>query len=78
MALRTFWQRPLSRAQRLLAVAWNGDSWTFDVLVRHYKTLVRYLDLEDRGMMLGYGCGTETMTKESVYPHKAYELGRNL
>ena len=29
----------------LLAVAWNSDSWTFDVLESHYRTLVRYLNL---------------------------------
>lgn len=25
----------------LLSVAWNADSWTFDTLEAHYKTLVR-------------------------------------
>ena len=41
----------------LLTVAWNADEWTFDALVAHYKTLVRYLNFEDMGMVLGYGCG---------------------
>ena len=27
----------------LLAAAWNDDSWTFEALEAHYKTLVRYL-----------------------------------
>lgn len=62
----------------LLAVAWNSDSWTFEALVAHYKTLVRYLNLTDMGMVLGYGCGTPAMTRRSPFPQKAYELGNRL
>lgn len=62
----------------LLTVAWNSDDWTFDALEAHYKTLVRYLNLEDMGMVLGYGCGTPSMTRHSAYPQKAYELGNRL
>ena len=62
----------------LLTVAWNSDTWTFDALESHYKTLVRYLDLEDCGMVLGRGCGTPAMTRHSEYPKMAYELGKKL
>lgn len=62
----------------LLTVAWNADDWTFEALVAHYHTLVRYLSLRDCGMVLGYGCGTTSMTRASQYPRKAYELGRSL
>lgn len=62
----------------LLTVAWNSDNWTFDALEVHYKTLVRYLNLEDMGMVLGYGCGTPSMTKHSAYPQEAYQLGNRL
>ena len=62
----------------LLAVAWNSDDWTFEALVSHYKTLVRYLNLSDQGMILGRGCGTLGMTSRSVYMNKAYELGKSL
>ena len=62
----------------LLTVAWNSDDWTFQALEAHYKTLVRYLNLEDMGMVLGYGCGTPSMTERSPYPQKAYQLGRSL
>lgn len=62
----------------LLAAAWNSDDWTFDALESHYKTLVRYLGLEDEGMVLGYGCGTLSATKHSSYPQKAYQLGLRL
>lgn len=62
----------------LLAVAWNSDSWTFDALEAHYKTLVRYLNLTDMGMILGKGCGTPSMTEHSSYTQRAYELGNCL
>ena len=62
----------------LLAVAWNSDSWTFDALESHYRTLVRYLDLQDQGMVLGKDCGTPSMTKHSRYPKMVYKLGNQL
>lgn len=62
----------------LLTVAWNADDWTFDALEAHYKTLVRYINFEDMGMVLGYGCGSPSMTKRSEYPKKAYQLGKSL
>lgn len=62
----------------LLSVAWNNDSWTFEALEVHYGTLVKYLNLEDFGMVLGKGCGTLSMTKQSQYPEQAYRLGKSL
>ena len=62
----------------LISAAWNADDWTFEALEVHYRTLVRYLDLEDQGMILGKRCGTPSMTGHSRYPVMAYELGRKL
>jgi putative NADPH-quinone reductase len=62
----------------LLTVAWNADDWTFEALVAHYHTLVRYLHLRDEGMVLGYGCGTPGMTKASGCVEEAYRLGNSL
>ena len=62
----------------LLAVAWNSDGWTFEALEAHYKTLVRYLNFTDMGMVLGYGCGTPSVTQHSRYPQQAYTLGNRL
>ena len=39
----------------LLTVAWNADDWTSEALAPHYKTLVRYMNFGDKGMVLGYG-----------------------
>ena len=62
----------------LFSVAWNSNSWTFDALEAHYKTLVSYLDMQDQGMILGKGCGTPSMTRSSKYMQIAYEFGKNL
>lgn len=62
----------------LLTVAWNADDWTFDALEAHYRTLVRYINFDDCGMVLGYECGSPSMTKRSRYPEEAYQLGRSL
>ena len=62
----------------LLTVAWNADDWTFEALTAHYKTLVKYINFDDKGMILGYGCGSPAMTQKSRYPQMAYELGRGL
>lgn len=62
----------------LLAVAWNSSDWTFDALESHYKTLVRYINFEDKGMILGYGCGTPGMTRSSQYVKEAYDLGKSI
>ena len=62
----------------VISAAWNSDSWTFEALEAHYKTLVRYLNLQDMGMVLGYGCGTPSMTEHSQFPQQAYSLGNCL
>ncbi len=62
----------------LLAVAWSADDWTFEALEVHYKTLARYLHMQDCGMVLGRGCGTPGMTRRSGYPEEARALGASL
>ncbi len=62
----------------LIAVAWNSDMWTFEVLEKHYKTLVNYLKMNDQGMVLGRGCGTPNMTSGSKYMREAYDFGKGL
>mgnify|MGYP000136774442 FL=1 len=62
----------------LISAAWNSDNWTFDALEAHYQTLVKYLNFQDAGNILGKGCGTPEMTRGSEYPRMAYELGRRL
>ena len=37
-----------------------------------------YINFEDQGMVLGYGCGSPSTTKRSGYPEQAYRLGQSL
>lgn len=62
----------------MIAAAWNADGWTFEALEAHYRTLVRYLNLQDMGAVWGKGCGTPSMTRNSRYMRQAYELGKSL
>lgn len=62
----------------LISAAWNADDWAFDALQAHYQTIVRYLHMRDRGMILGRGCGTPSMTAASRYMQDSYELGKSL
>lgn len=62
----------------LLSVAWNTNNWTFDALKLHYQTLVKYLNFNDVGSVLGYGCGTPQTTASSKYVEMAYNLGNSL
>lgn len=62
----------------LITPAWNSDDWTFDAILSHYNTLVKYCNFDNIGTILGYGCGTTNMTNNSKYIKEAYELGKNL
>ena len=62
----------------LVAAAWDANDWTMRELRSHYETLCRYLHFQDRGMVLGVGCGTPSMTAHSPYVRQAYELGLSL
>ena len=43
-----------------------------------YEKLCSYMNFENCGMVLGTGCGTPEMTKESVHMQKAYQLGKSV
>ena len=49
-----------------------------DAIREHYLTLVRYLDLQNMGMVLGTSCGTPSMTLRSRFPQQAFELGKKM
>lgn len=62
----------------LIVASWNDDEWTMKDIKIHYQTLCRYLNFQDKGMILGTGCGTTTTTKRTVFPMEAYEFGKML
>ncbi len=70
----------LTRMQKktvLLTVAWDNSDSVFDFVDDYYKRLCDYMHFENCGSILGKGCGTLDMTKESHYPGAAYELGKS-
>ncbi len=62
----------------LIVAAWDDNSRTMKDIKEHYLTICKYLNFENKGMILGFGCGTVDMTSSAQYPNKAYELGRSL
>lgn len=62
----------------LLVAAWDSDRRVMDAVTEHYHAVCEYLGLRDQGIVSGAGCGTPSMTKRTVFPKKAYELGKRL
>ena len=62
----------------LIVAAWDSNDWTMETVHAHYKTLCRYMHFENMGESLGLGCGSPSMTENSEFMRKAYELGRSI
>lgn len=62
----------------LIVAAWDSRDWTMRDISSHYQTLCKYLNFENQGMVLGFGCGTVSMTEKSSYLQEAYKLGKSL
>jgi len=62
----------------LMATAWNSANITFNSLQEHYDTLVRYMEWQDVGRVLGYGCGSRSAIEGSEFPEQAFAIGKNL
>ena len=62
----------------LLATAYDQNDWTMEALTVHYRTLARYMQWTDSGMVLALGCGARPDIEQSKFPQEAYQLGRSL
>ena len=62
----------------LLTAAWDDTDSVFSVVEAYYRRICEYMQFEDCGMVLGGGCGTPSMTRNSGYIEKAYELGKSI
>ena len=62
----------------LIATAYNSADWTFQALVAHYETLVRYMNWTDAGQVLGLGCGSRSLAERSEFGEMARKIGANL
>ena len=66
----------MKKKTALISVAWDNTDTAFAVVDAYYRQLCSYMDFQDLGMVLGKGCGTPDMTRQSQYMKDAYELGR--
>lgn len=62
----------------LIVAAWDENDWTMKDISDHYETLCQYLCFRDQGQILGTGCGTVSMTRNTRFPKLAYEFGKSL
>lgn len=62
----------------LIATSYNSDDWTMSALVDYYDTLVRYMEWNDVGKVLGTGCGARSLVEKSDFGDQAYKIGANL
>ena len=62
----------------LIVAAWDENDWTMKDISAHYETLCRYLHFKDQGQILGTGCGSVSMTRNTMFTKQAYELGKSL
>ena len=62
----------------LMSTAYNSADWTFEALGAHYDTLVRYMEWQDLGVVLGTGCGARSLVERSEFGNQAEKLGASL
>lgn len=62
----------------LLAAAWDDTDTVFPVVQAYYGRICQYMQFTDCGAVYGRGCGTPAMTKATIYPQAAYDLGRSV
>lgn len=62
----------------LIATSWDSNDDVMPYLLAHYRKLCRYMHFIDCGQILGTGCGTPAMTKNSPFLLEAYKLGKSL
>lgn len=62
----------------LLAAAWDDTDSVFAIVDAYYQKICDYMQFTDLGKVLGKGCGTPGMTKNSIYPKEAHLLGKSI
>ncbi len=62
----------------LITAAWDSNTDVMPYTANHYDKICRYMNFDNMGMVLGTGCGTPQMTKDSVHMNEAYQLGKSI
>lgn len=62
----------------LITAAADKDEDTVAAFKAHYEKICSYLHFERAGEVIGLGCATPAMTRNTEYMKEAYELGNSL
>lgn len=62
----------------LIVAANNDQEQVIEAVKPLYMKICNYMNFENKGMILGTGCGAVEMTRETEFPKKAYEFGKSL
>lgn len=62
----------------LLVAANNPNPHIMDCIVMNYLSIVNFLGVENAGMVLGAGCGTPEITRQTEFPKLAFQLGESV
>jgi len=67
-----------ARKTILIASAGDDQDWVIQPLVDHYKTIIKYMQWEDVGILLAMDCATKSAILKTEYPEQAFKLGNSL
>ena len=59
----------------LFAACGDHDEWAMEALVKHYELICRYLNWENCGTILSYGCSTKEDVMGTDFPKQARDMG---
>ena len=62
----------------LLAACGDKEEWAMEALVLHYRSICRYLQWREAGMLLAIGAYTRKDAENTSYPLRARKLGAGL
>lgn len=62
----------------LITAAWDDNEDVMPYTAQHYRKLCRYMNFENCGMVLGTGCGSPSVTGNSIHMQEAYNLGKSV
>lgn len=62
----------------IMAVTYDASEWTMKNLKGHFKTIFKYLNWEDAGILLVTEVSSRSSTRHLNNPEQAYMIERNL
>lgn len=61
-----------------MATSYDAYDWTMKDIAAHYRTIVKYLQWSDAGILLATGCGSRSDIERTGFPTRAYQMGKEL